>query len=126
MCGPCASARALPPQEEKFKFYHSQLTHLVREYDTILGRVQPTIKPLLRPHLDDMERKIAPGFAVLTWTSLNIDGYLHRFKQVHAAAAPGAYRGVPHCTQAACRRDCAACSEQPGARKPPPPMEFEA
>nr|Q39575.1 RecName: Full=Dynein gamma chain, flagellar outer arm [Chlamydomonas reinhardtii]7KZM_C Chain C, Dynein gamma chain, flagellar outer arm [Chlamydomonas reinhardtii]7KZN_C Chain C, Dynein gamma chain, flagellar outer arm [Chlamydomonas reinhardtii]7KZO_C Chain C, Dynein gamma chain, flagellar outer arm [Chlamydomonas reinhardtii]8GLV_AD Chain AD, Dynein gamma chain, flagellar outer arm [Chlamydomonas reinhardtii]8GLV_AX Chain AX, Dynein gamma chain, flagellar outer arm [Chlamydomonas reinhar len=67
-------------QEEKFKFYHNQLTHLVREYEHVLGR-GATIKPLLRPHLDDMERKIAPGFAVLTWTSLNIDGYLHRFKQ---------------------------------------------
>ncbi len=46
-----------------------------------MSRVAATIKPLLRPHLNDMERKIAPGFAVLTWTSLNIDGYLHRFKQ---------------------------------------------
>jgi hypothetical protein len=39
-------------------------------------------KPLLRPHLEDMERKVAPGMFVLTWTSMNIDGYLHRFKQV--------------------------------------------
>lgn len=75
------SAQMVLLQEEKFKFYHNQLTHLVREYEHVLGRVAPTIKPLLRPHLDDMERKIAPGFAVLTWTSLNIDGYLHRFKQ---------------------------------------------
>ncbi|PNH08753.1 Dynein gamma chain, flagellar outer arm [Tetrabaena socialis] len=75
------SAQMVLLQEEKFKFYHNQLTHLVREYEHVLGRVAATIKPLLRPHLDDMERKIAPGFAVLTWTSLNIDGYLHRFKQ---------------------------------------------
>ncbi|GFR42148.1 hypothetical protein Agub_g3000 [Astrephomene gubernaculifera] len=75
------SAQMVLLQEEKFKFYHNQLTHLVREYEHILSRVAATIKPLLRPHLDDMERKIAPGFAVLTWTSLNIDGYLHRFKQ---------------------------------------------
>jgi hypothetical protein len=43
---------------------------------------QSTIKPLLRPHLEDMEKKIAPGFSLLTWTSMNVDGYLHRFKQV--------------------------------------------
>lgn len=79
------SAQMVLLQEEKFKFYHNQLTHLVREYEHILSRVAPTIKPLLRPHLDDMERKIAPGFAVLTWTSLNIDGYLHRFKQVRCS-----------------------------------------
>jgi hypothetical protein len=29
-----------------------------------------------------MERKVAPGMFVLCWTSMNIDGYLHRFKQV--------------------------------------------
>lgn len=47
----------------------------------MIAQLQPTIKPLIRPHLDDMDRKIAPGFALLTWTSMNIDGYLHRFKQ---------------------------------------------
>lgn len=44
-------------------------------------------KPLLRPHLEDMERKVAPGLFVLQWTSMNIDGYLHRFKQVRARPA---------------------------------------
>jgi dynein heavy chain len=83
------SAQMVLLQEEKFKFYHSQLTHLVREYERVVSRVAPTIKPLLRPHLDDMERKVAPGFAVLTWTSLNIDGYLHRFKQVRGALCGG-------------------------------------
>lgn len=69
-------------QEEKFKFYYNQLSHMVREYEHVVGRLHSTIKPLLRPHLDDMEKKISPGFHLLTWTSMNIDGYLHRFKQV--------------------------------------------
>lgn len=55
---------------------------MVREYEHVVGRLHSTIKPLLRPHLDDMEKKISPGFHLLTWTSMNIDGYLHRFKQV--------------------------------------------
>lgn len=71
-----------PSQEEKYKYYYNQLTHLVREYEGVVGRLEPTIKPLLRPHLEDMERKVAPGFSLLTWTSMNVDGYLHRFKQV--------------------------------------------
>lgn len=75
------SAMMVLLQEEKYKFYYAQLTHLVHEYQTVVGRLQPTIKPLLRPHLEDMERKIAPGFSLLTWMSMNIDGYLHRFKQ---------------------------------------------
>ena len=45
----------------------------------------PVFKPLLRPHLEDMERKVAPGMFILSWTSMNIDGYLHRFKQVGCA-----------------------------------------
>ncbi|MEW5318622.1 MAG: hypothetical protein WDW38_009830 [Sanguina aurantia] len=75
------SAQMVLLQEEKFKFYHTQLSHMVREYEHVVGRLHSTIKPLLRPHLDDMEKKIAPGFHLLTWTSMNIDGYLHRFKQ---------------------------------------------
>jgi hypothetical protein len=47
-----------------------------------MARVQPVFKPLLKPHLEDMEKKVAPGMFILTWASMNIDGYLHRFKQV--------------------------------------------
>ncbi len=57
----------------------------MREYEGVVARLQSTIKPLLRPHLEDMEKKIAPGFSLLTWTSMNVDGYIHRFKQ----ASPG-------------------------------------
>jgi dynein heavy chain len=31
----------------------------------------------------DMEQKLAPGMFVLTWTSMNIDGYLHRWVGHH-------------------------------------------
>jgi hypothetical protein len=54
----------------------------VHEYEGVMARVQPVFKPLLKPHLEDMEKKVAPGMFILTWASMNIDGYLHRFKQV--------------------------------------------
>lgn len=54
----------------------------VRSYESCLSCIASVLRPLLRPHLEDMERKVAPGLFVLTWTSINIDGYLHRFKQV--------------------------------------------
>lgn len=54
----------------------------VHEYESVMARVQPVFKPLLKPHLEDMEKKVAPGMFILTWASMNIDGYLHRFKQV--------------------------------------------
>lgn len=47
-----------------------------------MAHMQPVFKPLLKPHLEDLEKKVAPGLFILTWASMNIDGYLHRFKQV--------------------------------------------
>lgn len=43
----------------------------------------PTMtRSLLRPHLEDVDHKIQPGTAILTWASMNIDGYLHHIHQV--------------------------------------------
>ena len=39
-------------------------------------------RSLLRPNLEDVDNKIQPGAAVLTWASMNIDGYLHHIHQV--------------------------------------------
>lgn len=44
-------------------------------------KIKPVAKPLLKPHLKDLETKIAPGLTSLTWTSMNIDGYIHRAEQ---------------------------------------------
>lgn len=49
--------------------------------------VKPTLKLLLKPHMADLDEKIRPGTSVLTWTSMNIDGYVYRFHQVCAAFA---------------------------------------
>ncbi len=39
------------------------------------------------------EQKIAPGFSLLTWTSMNIDGFLHRFRQVRTLPAADVQQG---------------------------------
>lgn len=65
-------------QEEKFRLYHSQLAFVLKEYDRVMSQVMPVIKPLLRAHLDNLDFKIQPGISLLTWHSMNIDGYLHR------------------------------------------------
>lgn len=69
-------------QEEKFKYYFNQLCHTVNHYEHAISMLRASIRPLLKPHMEDMLRKIAPGLVLLTWTSMNIDGYLHKFKQV--------------------------------------------
>lgn len=52
-----------------------------QELDRLTARVPAVLCPLLQPHLDDLADKMQPGLLVLTWTSMNIDGYLHRFHQ---------------------------------------------
>ena len=41
-------------------------------------QVIPVVRPILRPHCDDLERKVQPGMVSLTWQSMNIDAYLER------------------------------------------------
>lgn len=68
------SAKMVLLQEEKFKYYFNQLSYALREHERVMSSVLPVTKPLLGPHLDDLEKKIQPGMYILTWTSMNIDG----------------------------------------------------
>jgi hypothetical protein len=66
-------------QEDKFKSYNNQLTFVLKEYDRVLQRIIPVVKPLLKPRLEDLNgNTLQPGMMVLTWQCMNIDGYLQR------------------------------------------------
>lgn len=54
----------------------------MQEYERVVALAPPPVRAIIAPLLDDMDRKLAPGMELLTWTSLNIDGYLHRVHQV--------------------------------------------
>jgi len=75
------SAKIVLLQEEKFKIYNSELTFVLGEYDRIVNKIRPNTKSLLVPHLEDLEYKLRPGMNILTWTSMNIDGYLAHVHQ---------------------------------------------
>ena len=75
------SAKIVLLQEEKFKMYYNELQYVIKEYERIVNKMRPNTKSLLVPHLEDLECKLRPGMVTLTWTSMNIDGYLHH---VHA------------------------------------------
>lgn len=72
------SARMVLLQEDKFKHYYNQLSYIIREYDRVSRSILQVARPLLAPHVDDMERKLQPGMFQLTWTSMNIDAYLSK------------------------------------------------
>lgn len=75
------SAKIVLLQEDKFKMYNNELQFVLREYDRIVNKIRPNTKSLLVPHLEDLEYKLRPGMVTLTWTSMNIDGYLHHVHQ---------------------------------------------
>ncbi|KAK9794950.1 hypothetical protein WJX73_010224 [Symbiochloris irregularis] len=70
-------ARVVLLQEEKFQVYYDTLTHALQEHERVLAQVPDAGRVLLKPHMDDIEARLRPGAYLLTWTSLNIDGYLH-------------------------------------------------
>lgn len=72
------SAKLVMLQEEKLKRYHNELTFMLREYVRLCSKVHPRLRPALQSIFEDLETRIEPGVTVLTWTSLNIDGYLAR------------------------------------------------
>ena len=86
------SAKMVLLQEDKFKRYYNQLSHALKEYDRVMSAILPVAKPLLGPHLDDLEKKLAPGMYILTWTSMNIDGYLDARAQIVGPRLERAHR----------------------------------
>jgi dynein heavy chain len=59
------------------KSYNSELSFILKEYSRIVKKIRPNIKSLLVPPLEDLEYKLRPGMVTLTWSSVNIDGFLN-------------------------------------------------
>ena len=70
------SAKMVLMQEDKFKSYYNKLAYALEQYDAVVEKLLPITAPL-KPHLQDMERKIQPGM-VTDVDEMNIDGFLHR------------------------------------------------
>jgi len=72
-----SSAKLVLLQEKKFKEYHQDLSHMLREYERVLSMTIPITKEMLQPHIHDLELAMRPGLVTLTWSSMNIDAYKH-------------------------------------------------
>ncbi|SCU69962.1 Cytoplasmic dynein 2 heavy chain (DYNC2H1), putative [Trypanosoma equiperdum] len=83
-----AAARMVLMQEQRLKTFYNELTHLVKEYERVVGRAGSTrskivgvTRPLLQPNLDALDAVFLPGETTLTWSSLNVDTYLERVQK---------------------------------------------
>ncbi|CAM9783398.1 unnamed protein product, partial [Ectocarpus sp. 6 AP-2014] len=62
-------------QEGRFKNNYNHLKHALREYERVVKSIAPVMRHLLNPHVQALEARLRPGWMVLTWTSMNIEGY---------------------------------------------------
>lgn len=74
------SAKIVVSREYQLKLYYSELLFILKEYRRLIQKIRPNMKSLLVPTLEDFEYKLRPGLVTLTWTSINIDGYLNTLK----------------------------------------------
>lgn len=70
------AAKMVLLQEQKFKTYNQELTYFLKEYRRVTQMVKPIVSNLLKPHVENLDFKMRPGMVTLTWTSMNIEGYL--------------------------------------------------
>lgn len=68
-------ARMVLMQEDKFKAYYSQLSHILKEYQRVQDNIIPVTRGLLQPAIEDLEYNLRPGMVTLTWTSMNISQF---------------------------------------------------
>lgn len=62
-------------QDDRFKENYNHLKFALREYERVVKSIVPVMRNLLRPHVQSLEARLRPGWMVLTWTSMNIEGY---------------------------------------------------
>lgn len=70
------AARGVLAQEKKLKAYYAALQFVLSRHEHALGRVMPVAAQLLRPHIDELERRLLPGCVHISWMSLSIDAYI--------------------------------------------------
>ncbi|XP_077137822.1 dynein axonemal heavy chain 5-like [Ranitomeya variabilis] len=65
-------------QAEKFKMYRSSLEDVVKEYGRIQQEIPEEFAALFSVHLEQVNHQFQPGLSTLSWSSVNIEGFLHQ------------------------------------------------
>uniref|UniRef100_A0A8C5PKA2 Dynein heavy chain n=1 Tax=Leptobrachium leishanense TaxID=445787 RepID=A0A8C5PKA2_9ANUR len=67
-------------QAEKFKLYKSDLQDMVQEYEKLQKKIPQSFSALFKPLLDRVNHHFQPALSTLSWSSVNIEGLLHKAK----------------------------------------------
>ena len=52
------------------------MQHTIGEYDRVRKKISDLYSHLMVPHLNEVDEVISPGLTIITWTSVNIQGYV--------------------------------------------------
>lgn len=62
--------------EGKLKTYYNKIKYAAAVHNRIVAAVPSELSELMRPHLRSLARTIRPAMTTMTWTSMNIEGFL--------------------------------------------------
>ncbi|KAM4043310.1 dynein axonemal heavy chain 5-like isoform 1-T1 [Anomaloglossus baeobatrachus] len=65
-------------QAEKIKMFRSSLEDVVKEYGRIQQEIPETFAVLFSVHLEQVNHQFQPGLSTLSWSNVNIEGFLHQ------------------------------------------------
>jgi len=65
-------------QELRVKQFKQRLEYVVEDYYSTTSSLDPAIMPLMGTHMEVVVRTFLPGWTTLTWSTMNIDAFLHR------------------------------------------------
>ena len=65
-------------QEIRVKQFKQKLEYALEDYYNAKSSLDPALLPLFSPHMEVVVRTVLPGWTTLTWSTMNIDAFLHR------------------------------------------------
>lgn len=65
-------------QELRVKQFKQKLEYVLEDYYSTKSSLDPAVVPLLSSHMEAVVRHFLPGWTTLTWSTMNIDAFLHR------------------------------------------------
>ena len=60
------------------KQFKQKLEYVLEDYYSTKSSLDPAVAPLMGAHIEAVVRTFLPGWTTLTWSTMNIDAFLHR------------------------------------------------
>ena len=65
-------------QESRIKIFKQELEYVLEDFYSVQRSIDPPLRLLMSAHVDSVVRSLLPGWTTLTWSTMNIDVFLHR------------------------------------------------